>query len=209
MLAKFRNPNCLIVSNLNLFISLYSRRMAYDFKPFDARIKEITERLGKELAGIRTGRVSVAILDTVQVESYGAMVPVNQVANISIEAPTILRIAPYDMSQVKSVEKAIVDANLGVSTGVDDKGVRVFFPEPTGERRAQLVKLAKEKVEEIRAELRRAREEVWSDIQAMEKDGNLTEDDKFRSKDDMQKRVDAANASFEDALERKEKEIGG
>ena len=181
--------------------------MAYDFKPFDARIKEITDRLHKELSGIRTGRASVAILDTVQVESYGTMMPVNQVANISIEAPTILRIAPYDMGSVKEVEKAITNANLGVSTGVDDKGVRVFFPEPTGERRQQLVKLAKEKVEEIRAELRRAREEVWSDIQAQEKDGTMTEDEKFRGKDDMQKRVDAANASFEEALERKEKEV--
>ncbi len=181
--------------------------MAYDFKPFDARIKEITEHLTKELSGIRTGRASIAILDNVQVESYGTMVPVNQVANISIEAPTILRVAPWDMSQAKVVEKAITDANLGVSTGADDKGVRVFFPEPTGERRVQLVKLAKEKVEEIRAELRRAREEVWSDIQAQEKEGVLTEDEKFRGKDDMQKRVDAANQAFEAAFERKEKEI--
>jgi len=181
--------------------------MAYDFKPFDVRIKEITDRLQKELSSVRTGRASVAILDTVQVESYGALMPINQVANISVEAPTILRIAPYDMSQVKEVEKAIMVANLGVSTGIDDKGVRVFFPEPTGERRVQLMKLAKEKVEEIRTELRRAREEVWSDIQEQEKDGIMSEDERFRAKDDMQKRVDAANESFEQALERKEKEI--
>jgi len=181
--------------------------MAYDFKPFDSRIKEITERLSKELSGIRTGRASVAILDNVQVESYGSLMPINQVATVSVEAPTILRIAPYDMGQVKEVEKAITQANLGVSTGIDDRGVRVFFPEPTGERRQQLVKLAKEKVEEIRTELRRAREEVWSDIQAQEKDGTVSEDDKFRHKDEMQKRVDAANKSFDDAFERKEKEI--
>lgn len=183
--------------------------MAYDFKPFDARIKEITERLQKDLAGIRTGRASVAVLDTVQVESYGALMPLNQVANISIETPTILRVAPWDMSQVKEVEKAITAANLGVSTGVDDRGVRIFFPEPTGERRLELVKIAKEKVEEMRAELRRAREEVWSDIQKLEKDGMLTEDEKFRSKEDMQKRVDAANEAFEAMFERKEKEVNG
>ncbi len=181
--------------------------MAYDFKPFDQRIKEISERLQKELSNIRTGRASVAILDSVTVESYGSQMPINQVANISVEAPTILRVAPYDMSAVKEIEKAITDANLGVSVGADDRGVRVFFPEPTGERRQQLVKLAKEKVEEIRTELRRAREEVWSDIQAQEKDSVLTEDDKFRSKDEMQKRVDAANKSFEEAFERKEKEV--
>lgn len=181
--------------------------MAYDFKPFDKRIAEITEHLQKELATVRTGRASIAILDGVQIESYGAMMPLNQVANISIEDPRVLRIAPWDISQAKEIEKAITDANLGVSTGADDKGVRVFFPEPTGERRVQLAKLAKEKVEEIRTELRQAREEVWSDIQAQEKEGLLSEDEKFRHKDEMQKRVDAANESFEAALERKQKEI--
>ena len=181
--------------------------MAYDFKPFEKRISEITEQLTKELASVRTGRASIAILDGVQVESYGSMVPLNQVGNISIEDPRVLRIAPWDMSQAKEIEKAITDANLGVSTGADDKGVRVFFPEPTGERRVQLAKLAKEKVEEIRTELRQAREEVWSDIQAQEKEGLLSEDEKFRHKDEMQKRVDAANESFEAALERKQKEI--
>jgi ribosome recycling factor len=181
--------------------------MAYDFKLFEGRIKEITDRLGKELSGIRTGRAALAILDDVKVESYGSMMPINQVAGISIEDPRTIRVAPWDASLSKGIEKAIIDANLGVSTGVDDKGVRVFFPEPTAERRQQLVKIAKEKVEEIRAELRRAREEVWSDIQTQEKDGVMSEDEKFRSKDEMQKRVDAANASFEAALERKEKEI--
>jgi ribosome recycling factor len=183
--------------------------MAYDFKPFEKRIAEITERLTKELGSIRTGRASAAILDGVMVESYGSLMPINQVANVSVEDARVLRIAPWDMSQAKEIEKAITAANLGVSTGADDRGVRVFFPEPTGERRVALAKLAKEKVEEFRTSLRQAREEVWSDIQAQEKDSVLSEDDKFRSKDEMQKRVDAANDAFEAALERKEKEIAG
>lgn len=183
--------------------------MTYDFKPFEKRIAEITEHLAKELAGIRTGRASAAILDGIQVESYGSIVPINQVANISVEDARVLRISPWDMSQAKEIEKAITVANLGVSTGADDKGVRVFFPEPTGERRIALAKLAREKVEEFRTSLRQAREEVWSDIQAQEKDGTLSEDDKFRSKEEMQKRVDAANEAFEAALLRKEKEIAG
>lgn len=181
--------------------------MAYDFKPFEKRIAEITERLAKELAGIRTGRAGIAILDGITIESYGSQMPINQVANISVEDARTLRIAPWDMSQAKEIEKAITVANLGVSTGTDDRGVRVFFPEPTGERRIQLVKLAKEKVEEIRTQLRHERDLVWNDIQAKEKEGVLTEDEKFRSKDDMQKRVDAANGAFEAAFERKEKEI--
>ncbi len=181
--------------------------MAYDFKPFEKRIKEIEERSGRELSGIRTGRAAPAILDGVQVESYGTRVPIVQVATVSVEDARNIRIAPWDMSNAKEIEKAIVQANLGLSVGADEKGIRVSFPELTAERRVQLLKLAKEKVEELRAELRAARDQVWNDIQKQEKEKILTEDEKFRSKDEMQKRVDAANKTFDAALERKEKEI--
>ena len=183
--------------------------MAYDFKPFEKRIAEITDRLGKELGSVRTGRAGPAILDGVQVESYGSRVPINQVAGISIEDARTLRIVPWDMSLAKEIEKAITVANLGLSVGADEKGVRVFFPELTAERRVSLLKIAKEKVEEMRTELRVARDEVWSDIQTQEKEGNLSEDEKFKSKEEMQKRVDAANGAFDVAFERKEKEIAG
>jgi len=183
--------------------------MAYDFKPFEKRIAEIVDRAGKELGNVRTGRAAVGILDGITVESYGTRMPVNQVANITVEDARSLRITPWDLSQAKEIEKAITVANLGVSVGADERGVRVFFPELTGERRTQLLKLAKEKIEEMRAQLRQAREEVWSDIQSQEKEGILSEDEKFRSKDEMQKRVDAGNGQFEQMLERKEKEISG
>ncbi len=183
--------------------------MAYDFKPFEKRIAEIVAHAQKELAGIRTGRAAPAILDGVQVESYGSRVPISQVAGVAIEDARTLRISPWDSSLGKEIEKAIVAANLGLSVGSDERGVRVSFPELTADRRTQLVKLAKEKVEESRAALRVARDEVWSEIQKREKDGDLTEDDKFRAKDDMQKRVDTANKQFDDLLERKEKEIIG
>lgn len=181
--------------------------MAYDFKPFEKRIKEIEERLQKELSGVRTGRATPAILDGIMVESYGTRVPVNQIANISVEDARSLRITPFDPNNAKEIEKAITTSNLGLSVGADERGVRVFFPELTSERRVVLVKLAKEKVEEVRTMLRAARDDVWNDIQAKEKAKEMGEDDKFRAKDDMQKRVDAANASFDAALERKEKEI--
>lgn len=183
--------------------------MAYDFKPFDKRIAEIIDRLGKELSGVRTGRAAPSILDGTQVESYGTRMPINQVANISVEDARTLRVAPWDMSVAKEIEKAITQANLGLSVGMDEKGVRVFFPELTAERRVGLVKLAKEKVEDTRTALRVARDEVWSDIQKQERDGLMPEDDKFRSKDEMQKKVDAANKVFDEALIRKEKEIAG
>ena len=181
--------------------------MAYDFKPFEKRIKEISERLVRELGSVRTGRAAPAILDGIQVESYGTRVPITQVANISVEDARTLRILPWDAAQTKEIEKAITMGNLGLSVGSDEKGVRVFFPELTSERRIGLVKLAKEKTEEGRAMLRVAREDVWSDIQRQEKDKKMSEDDKFRGKEEMQKRVDAANKQFDDALSRKEKEI--
>ena len=183
--------------------------MAYDFKPFEKRIKEIEERAGKELAGIRTGRAAPAILDGVQVESYGTRVPIVQIATVNIEDARTIRVTPWDAANAKEIEKAITVANLGLSVGADEKGIRVSFPELTSDRRAQLLKLAKEKVEELRTELRAARDHVWNDIQKQEKDKLMAEDDKFRAKDEMQKRVDGANKTFDAALERKEKEIAG
>jgi uncharacterized membrane protein YphA (DoxX/SURF4 family) len=102
---------------------------------------------------------------------------------------------------------AVVMAGAILSVGMDEKGVRVFFPELTSERRTTMLKLAKEKIEEARASLRSARDDVWSDIQKKEREGEVTEDEKFRFKDEMQKRIDAANKAFDDALARKEKEI--
>ena len=181
----------------------------YDFKPLQSKIKEIDERLKKELAGVRTGRAAPTILDGVMVESYGTRMPISQVANISVEDPRSLRIVAWDAANNKEIEKAITQANLGLSVGADERGVRVFFPELTSERRMSLVKLAKEKTEHARAALRQARDEVWSQIQKQEKEKKMSEDDKFRAKDEMQKKVDAANKSFDDALARKEKEIAG
>jgi ribosome recycling factor len=179
----------------------------YDFKPFEKKIKEIEERAGKELAGIRTGRAAPSILDGVQVESYGTRMAISQVASVTVEDPRTLRIVPWDQGLAKEIEKEITQANLGLSVGSDERGVRVSFPELTSERRASLIKLAKEKIEEIRTSLRSARDAVWSDIQKKEKEGAMPEDDKFRAKEEMQKRVDAANKSFDDLLARKEKEM--
>jgi ribosome recycling factor len=186
---------------------VYWPHMAYDFKPFDKQITDITEHFARELTAVRTGRAAPTILDGVHVESYGTRVTLNQVANVSVEDARTLRITPWDTSLAKEIEKAISDSNLGVSVGADEKGVRVFFPELTSERRVQLVKIAKERMEECRTTLRAARDDVWSDIQTQEREGTVTEDEKFRFKEEMQKKVDAANAKFEEMLARKEAEI--
>ena len=181
--------------------------MAYDFKAFDKKLSEAEERLSRELSAVRTGRATPAILDGVQVEVYGTRMGVNQLANISVEDARTLRIAPWNTADAKEIERAVMAANLGLSVGSDEKGVRVFFPELTAERREMLLKLAKEKLEEARKNLRFARDEVQSDIEKREKAKEYGEDDKFRFKEEMQKKVDAMGKKFEEHLAKKEKEI--
>lgn len=177
--------------------------MAYDFSSFDRRSEDILVWLQKELGTIRTGRATPSLLDSIQVESYGARVPIAQVGTVGVEDPRTLRISIWDKGQVKSVEKAITEADLGLSVVADDKGIRVIFPELTGERRDQLVKLAKAKLEESRISIRTARDEANKKLEADE----LSDDEKKRAKEDLQKRVDAKNASLLGLYEDKEREI--
>ena len=181
--------------------------MAYDFKKLKENIKSADEWLKKEYSGLRTGIASPNILDGVLVEIYGTRMPVNQVANIGIEDARVIRITPWDKTQSKAIEKAITVANLGVSVGIDDKGVRIFFPELTTERRALLIKSAKAKLEDTKVKIRGSRDETLKDIQDKHKKSEMGEDDMFRYKAEMQKIVDDGNKGLEILFEKKEKEI--
>ena len=181
--------------------------MLYNFQPFKDEAKKIEEWLGKEFSQIHSGRASPAILDSVQVEAYGSRMALTHVASVSVEDPRTLRITPYDKSQLKDIERAVVGANLGLGTAVDDSGIRVSFPQLTSERREQLMKVVSGKLEEARIRVRTEREKVWDDIQKKEKEGILTEDEKFRFKDELQKLVEVANGRLEQISERKGKEL--
>ncbi len=181
--------------------------MAYNVKEFITRGKEIVDWLEKEYGGVRTGRATPALLDLILVESYGARVPIQQVGSVSVEDPRTLRISVWDQNGVKSVEKGIQDADLGVSVVTDSSGLRVIFPELTGERRTQLLKIAKAKLEEARVSLRSARDESVKEIEMLEKEKEITQDEKFAAKEELQKQVDVFNNEFNNLLERKEKEI--
>ncbi len=183
--------------------------MAYDFKPFEAKLGGAKEWLSREYQGLRTGRATPAILDGISVQAYGSMMPLKQVATVGVEDARSLRIQAFDQGLVKDIERAITAADLGVGIGSDAAGVRVTFPELTGDRREQLIKLAKGKLEDARTTVRQAREECWKEIQDQEKEGTLTEDDKFRLKDEMQKKVDDMNGELEKAFEKKESEMQG
>jgi ribosome recycling factor len=181
--------------------------MSYDFKKLKENIKNAEDWLRKEYSGLRTGIASPAILDGVLVEVYGSRMPINQVANIGIEDARVIRITPWDKEQSKAIEKAITVANLGVSVGIDDKGVRMFFPELTTDRRQLLIKTAKTKLEDTKIKIRGFRDETLKDIEDKKKKAEIGEDDMFRYKAEMQKIVDDGNAALEVLLVKKEKEI--
>lgn len=181
--------------------------MAYDFNQFKKQLTATDEWLKKEFQQIRTSQASPAILDGVKVVVYGAPMALKELASVMIEGARSIRIQPWDKSQTKEIEKSITLANLGVSTVVDGDGVRINFPELTGERRAQIAKLAKDKLEEAKKELRRYRDVVIKDLQAKEKEGVYGKDEIFRLRNETQKIVDDANKKLEDSYSKKEKEI--
>lgn len=181
--------------------------MTYDFSQLKQKIEDTQEWLKKEFQGIRTGRATPALLDNIQIESFGTRVPLIQVGNVGVEDARTLRVNVWNAEQVKDVEKAITDANLGVGVAPDESGVRVTFPELTSERRSMLIKLSKDKLEEARISLRNERDNVWSDIQKQEKDGEMSEDEKFGGKDEMQKLIDGGNKALDVLGKKKEDEI--
>lgn len=181
--------------------------MAYDFSTFKSALVEAEDWLKKELSLLRTGRATSAVLDSIYVESYGSMSPIAHVASVSMEDPRTIRVSPWDKSQVKAIENAINKANIGLSVSSDDAGLRVIFPELTGERRQQVIKLLKDRLEDARITMRKAREAVITDLKAQEKEGNISEDEHFKAKDDLQKLVDMANAKFDELAAKKEQEI--
>ena len=174
---------------------------------YKKRLQDINDWLTKEYSGIRTGQAAPALLDAIKVDSYGSMTPINQVGSIGIEDARTLRVSPWDVSQIPAMEKAIAEADLGVSVATDSAGLRVIFPELTADRREQLLKLAKSKLEEARVSVRGVRDDVMKEIDSAEKASEISEDDKFTLKEQVQKTIDDANQSLDTLLQTKESEI--
>jgi len=181
--------------------------MVYNFSDFKQKLADVETWLKHEFSSIRTGRASPSILDAVSVESYGSRMHINQIASVTVEDARSIRIVPWDMGQLKAIEKAINDSELGLSLSSDERGLRVHFPELTSERRETLIKVLKQKQEEARVSVRKEREKIWEDIQKREKNAEIDEDEKFRLKEDMQRLVDDANRAIDELSERKEKDI--
>lgn len=181
--------------------------MKHNINEFKTQLADIEEWLKKELSGIRTGRATVTLLDSIHVEAYGTKTPLNQSANINIEDPKTIRIAPWDKSLIGEIEKAITKADLGVSTSVDGEGVRVIFPDLTTETREKLVKQAKAKIEEAKVSIRNARNKIMKDIDEDKKEAGLPEDDANRAKENVDSIIKTTQSNFDELLKKKETEI--
>lgn len=181
--------------------------MAYDFSKLKAHIKETEEWLARELSGIRTGRATPALLDAVKPEAYGTRTPLREIASVSVEDARTLRVIPWDKELLKTIEKGITDADLGIGISTDDQGLRISFPELTSERRAQLSKIAGDKTEQARVTLRSHRTDALKALEAAGKEGGMGKDEITRLKGEIQKLVDAGSDSLAKILERKEDEI--
>jgi len=175
--------------------------MAYNTQNFKLELKKIEEWLSKEYSQVHTGRATPMVLDSITVESYGNYVSIKNLAGVTIEDPKTLRISPWDKNQVKAIENAIREADLGLSVLSDSDGVRVIFPMLTTENRTKLVKILKEKLEEARISVRKMRQEE------IDKLDDLSEDDKKRGKEDIQKCVDESNTNLEVIFNKKEIEL--
>lgn len=181
--------------------------MAYDFAKLKTGIRETEEWLSREFSTIRTGRASAALLDGVKPEAYGNRTPLREIGSITVEDARTIRIVPWDKTLGKAVEKAITEADLGVSVVTDDTGLRVLFPELTAERRTMLSKVAGDKLEQARVTLRGHRTEALKALDAVEKEGGMGEDELKRLKEEAQKHIDAGMASLDAALKKKQEEI--
>ena len=178
-----------------------------EYEQIEDRMKKVIEHLDEELSLIRAGRANPAILNKVQVEYYGVMSPINQVATISVPEARQILVTPWDRSMVSACEKAINMAELGLNPINDGNSLRLMLPELNEERRKQLVKQTKDLGEEAKVAIRNIRRDSIDEYKKMQKNSEITEDDLKSNEEDIQKITDKYTAIVDKRLEDKEKEI--
>ena len=165
------------------------------------------EALKREFSGVRTGKASPGLLDTVRVEAYGSPVPLNQVATVSAPEARLLLIQPWDRAMLGPIEKALQTSDLGLNPSNDGKIIRVPIPALTEERRREYVKLLHKMAEEARVAVRQSRKEGNDDVKRRQKDGDISEDDARREQEEMQKLTDRHIQQIEELVKHKEAEV--
>jgi ribosome recycling factor len=179
----------------------------FDINDLKRRMQGAIASLKHDLGGLRTGRAASSMLEPVQVDAYGSLMPLNQVATISVPEPRMLSVQVWDKSMVKAVEKAIVDSNLGLSPATEGTTLRLRVPELNEERRKELVKVAHKYAEAAKVAVRHVRRDGLDIIKKLEKAHEISEDDQKRHDTEVQKATDAVIAEVDQLLAAKEKEI--
>lgn len=173
----------------------------------EERMSKAQAALKKELASLRAGRATPALLDKVLVDYYGTPTPVSQMANVSIPEARLITIQPWDKSQLGTIEKAILKSDLGLTPTNDGNVIRLMIPPLTEERRAELVKLVKKEGEEAKVAIRNVRRDANDSFKKLQKDGTISEDDLKRYQEQIQKSTDSNIQQVDKIVQEKEKEI--
>ncbi len=172
-----------------------------------SQFEKVIEHFLHELSGVRTGRVSPALLNTVMVESYGSQMPIEHVASVTVTDARTLTISPWDKSQIQVIEKAIQIANLGFNPSNDGQVIRITLPPLNEERRKEMVKLVGQTAEKARISIRNVRESAIKELKKAETDGNISKDDLTGGQKKLQVLVDKYNEEIKQHAEGKEKEV--
>lgn len=179
----------------------------FDLADIKRRMQGAIQSFKHDLGGLRTGRASASLLDPIQVDAYGAMMPLNQVATVSVPEPRLLSVQVWDRSMVSAVEKAIRDSDLGLNPSTEGQTMRIRIPELNEQRRKEMVKVAHKYAEEARIAVRHVRRDGLDILKKLEKDGHISKDDIERHSEQVQKATDQSVSEIDAALAGKEKEI--
>ncbi len=178
-----------------------------DMNDLKRRMEGAVNSLTQEFSGLRTGRASASMLDTLQVEAYGSMMPMNQVGTVNVPEARMLSVQVWDKGMVKAVEKAIRESDLGLNPAVDGTLIRVPVPELSEERRKELCKVASKYAENAKVAVRNVRRDGMESLKKQEKDGEISEDEHHRLGDEVQKLTDEYVKKIDDLYHTKEQDI--
>jgi ribosome recycling factor len=180
---------------------------SFDLADVKRRMQGAVTSFKSDLASLRTGRASANLLDPIQVDAYGSLMPLNQVATVNVPEARLISVQVWDRSMVKAVEKAIRDSNLGFNPDTEGQVLRIRIPELNEQRRKELVKVAHKYAEEARIAARHVRRDGLDQLKKLEKDGHVSQDELDRHSEQVQKATDQTIAEIDAALATKEKEI--
>ncbi len=176
-------------------------------KSAEDRLSKTLDALKKEYGTLRAGRAAPSLLDKVTVDYYGTPTPVNQIANVTVPEPRMIMIKPYDRSSLREIERAIQKSDLGLTPNNDGTMIRLAIPQPTQERRKELVKIVSKKAEDAKVAMRNIRRDANEAIKKLEKGKEITEDDRKDAQEEMQKLLDKYIKLVDGARSTKEKEV--